>query len=220
MNGESIVTEIIGIIANPSYKKRDVILEYANQSLTALANILMLPDLKSGYDKVTTVLTDKQVGLPDTYNKGLYLAMVDGKPINIHADIKSMSITLCGVSDDEGDVKDVTVHGANLIYQAIPTTATDIDLYFYRNPLPMTDKRSSLPDGLTNNDDFDWAIIHLACRKIFDRIEDGREGPKTNTLKHEDYYNQRVLALDDYALTEGKAHSTRPSLSIPWPGAR
>ncbi|RLC88370.1 MAG: hypothetical protein DRJ03_02955 [Chloroflexi bacterium] len=220
MNGNSIVTEIIGIIHNPSYKKRDVILKYANQSIEEIAGILLLPDLKAGHDTVNTVTSARQVDLPDTYHKGLYLALVSGKEINIHEDMRSMSLATGGITDESGDVSDVVVHGPNLVYQAIPTSATEIELYYYRKPVPITDKTTSFPDGLRGNDDFDWAIIHLACRKIFDRIEDGREGPKTNTLKHENYFNQKMIALDMYALIEGKSFPTRPTLPVRWPGVQ
>jgi len=219
MNAPDLISEIIDIVDSEPYDFRDLILKYLNQSIVSVSETLLLPDLADGHEVVTTAINGYSAPLPDDYHKGLFLANVDGKEIDIHKDLKTLSMMMGTVSAGKtGDVAGVAVNGKNLIYQSVPSAAVDIELFYYRRPGVVEDKKTSFPEGLANNDDFDWCLIHKACSKIFNKIEDGIEGAKVNTNKHEAQFNERLANLDVYAYREGISFPVRPACNLRWLG--
>jgi len=220
MNAEELCQEVIDIVDDPSYEDPADILKRINRSQRRIADLLLLPDLKDGFDTVTTG-AGIEVNLPDTFHKNLFHARVAGKDIEIFKDVVSMSMAREGLSTDSGDVAAVAIKKGILIYQKIPAAATDIELYFYRLPVDMVFlPEVTNPDGAYGNDDFDWAIIHDACVKIFNRIEDRMEGPKANTIAHDEMLKEKIAILDVYCKEHGEVYPKRPSSNLGWLGAR
>lgn len=211
MNAQEIVQEIKDIVVEPAYDNS--ILTYANRAQRFLADNLMLPDLKAGTDDVETATDSNMVALPDDYHKGLYLAFVDGEYVDIHKDMASLVILNGKITEEAGSISDVLVHGSNLMYQSVPATATTVTLHYYRQPVAMTDSSSSYPDGLAGYECFDWAIIHYVVEKIFDKIEDGVEEKKINTMYHRAKLKERMEEIDSFAESNGKLYPMRPSKS-------
>lgn len=218
MNAEEILNEIVDIVAAPSYRDRDKVLKFANEANLAIANRIFLPDLADGFDSVDTVVDDNAVDLPPDYHRGLYLAMSEGKSLDIFEDIKSMSMCMGGISKDAGDLVGVTTTRTSLFYYQVPDAVKSIDLYYYRKPILMTDSSRSFPDGVDDNDDFDLAIIHLASRKITNRIEDGEDGVMINTQNHDALFKQAMEQLEIYARQQGQSFPIRPANFYQWLG--
>lgn len=217
MNAEQLVLEVVDIIQEPSYSTDDVLL-LLNQAQINIANKIRLPDLSNGFNQVSTVLDTNRTPLPDDFCRGLYMAQVDGEHVNISHELGTFALVTEKVSLEVGDITDITTLSTELIYQKVPLTITTIDLWYYRNPVPMQESTLSFPDGIKNNDDYDWALIHSACNRVFDRIEDESEGPKKNTLSHKSDYGERLNAVDVFATQKGKIYPMRPSILTPWPG--
>ena len=82
------------------------------------------------------------------------------------------------------------------------------------SPLAFNDSRHLVEDGLGNqvalNEAYDEALVSYACWKLFMRIEQGLEGPKTDTLF---YKGQYLEALDDLDSGLGKARP-RPEPTV------
>lgn len=221
MNAEELITEVIDIVLdgeNGVYSDRTYILSFLNQAQRDIAAKLYLPDLNDGFGLVDTVVDEYRVSLPSTYHRGLYLAQLDGVPLDIYEDIKSMSLSTEGITTEVGDVSGVAINNSFLVYQNVPEIITSLELFFYRKPVDMRDLTTSFPDGAVNNDDYDEALINLCCRKIYSRIEDGMEGQKLNTINHNDLFRQAMGSLDIYARRVGGSFPKRPALNIPWPG--
>lgn len=222
MNAEELIDEVIGIVDDPDHRDREAVLARLNEAQKAVAARLMLPDLNDGTDTVDTVTDDYKVALPATYHQNLYLAFLGNVQIDdIYNDMQSMALVRGGMTTDAGDIEAVCVHGANLLYQKVPTTVTTITLHYYRNPVPMTDKATSSPDGAAGNDDYEWALVRHAAAKIFNKIEDGlEEGGKPNTKAQMAFYEDLLAKLDIFAESVGKSFPKRPSSGIGWLGVK
>ena len=130
MNGTEIVTEIIEIVDDPYYSDRQTILKYANQSLLDLAGKLLLPDLQDGYDTVTTGIDSFIVNCPSTFLKNLYLAQVDGVPIDVHEDLGSMVLALGGLCQGDYQTGSIVILSNKGPFQ----TRQDLRLRHFRIP--------------------------------------------------------------------------------------
>jgi len=220
MNAEELIEEVIDVVDDDDYADSEVILKYLNQAQQNIADNLYLPDLEDGYDSIDTIVDGYTVPVPPTYHKGLYLARCGDIDLDIHSDIRSMVMIHGSLNVELGDLDCILADKRTVTYQNVPSTVTAIDLFFYRRPLPMTESTTSLPDGVEGNDDFEWALVHKAAALIFNRIEDGMEGPKVNTDKHTSLFGEKMLMLDVYSEGIGKTFPSRPSSNLDWLGVK
>jgi len=219
MNAEQMIELVIGIVDDPDHEDTEIVLGHLNDSQKRLADDLFLPDLEDGFDTIDTLVDAWEVPFPETYHKGLYLAQADGVTLNVHKDMRSMALALGGLTMEAGDVKDICARSSGTImYQAISDTVSIVTLFFYRLPIPMEESTESFPDGARGMDDFEWAIIHDACSKIFNDIEDGMEGAKVNTSSHEAKFAERFALLDVFSEGKGQSFAIRPGVSRGWLG--
>ena len=221
MNVVELVEEVLAIIDDPDYTDTEKITKRLNEAQRAVADAIMLPDLNNGIGTVDTAVDAYEVAMPADYQQNLYLAYdPDGEDLDVYKDMASMELVR-KVRMDTGDLEAVCVHGSVLIYQPVPTAITTISLRYYRLPTDMVaDDETSYPDGARGNDDFEWALVHHAAWKIFNKIEDGLEGQKVNTAAQLEQFGQRMTALDSFAERVGKSFPTRPaSVNLGWLGA-
>lgn len=220
MNVTELVQEVLDILQDPDYTDTEMVTTRLNEAQRAIADAVMLPDLSNGSDTVNTVTDAYEVALPADYQQNLYLAYdADGEYLDIYKDMASVELVR-QISMDNGDLEAVCAHGSVLIYQPVPAVATTIAIRYYRLPTAMVaDDETSFPDGARGNDDFEWALIHHAAWKIFNKIEDGLEGQKVNTAAQYQFYQERMAALDKFATKVGKSFPTRPaSPNLGWLG--
>ncbi len=220
MNADELIEEVANIVTEPSYDDdEDVFLRYLNQAMNAIAGQLLLPALADGYGTVTTVTDGFTIDLPEDYHKGLFLAQCDGVPVEVFRDLKSIATFFGGLkSSESGDVAGVVTSARRFIYQRVPTEATDIEIFYYRRPVPMEEGSDSYPDGLftsvVGNDDLDWALIHHACWKIFSKIEQGIDGAKVDTMYHQGLFKERLDDLKDHCIREGQNFATQATNKV------
>jgi len=220
MNAEELIEEVIDVVDDDDYMDSEVILKYLNQAQRNIADNLYLPDLEDGFDTIDTLVDGHTVPLPETYHKGLYLARAADVDFDIYHDIKSMVMNRGSFNIEHGDLECVCARRTDIIYQNVPEVITVVNLFFYRLPVAMTESTSSFPDGVSGNDDFDWALIHKAAALIFNRIEDGFEGAKINTDKHTGLFGEKIGLLDMYAEGIMKTFPTRPAANLQWLGSK
>lgn len=94
---------------------------------------------------------------------------------------------------EAGDVEYVAVDGNTLYYQGIPSTVTPLTLLHRRKPVVMVeddDEPEGIPSHLHLN-----VIVSRAAMFGFDRIEDGIEGEKVNTISQSIRYKQGLHDL-------------------------
>jgi hypothetical protein len=220
VNAEELTQEVADIIQDSSYTG-ETILSYLNRGQVAVAGSLLLPGLADGHSTVTTAVDGYSVALPADFHRELYHAQVDGRPVKVYRNMGMIIHDLEKITAQAGQLEAVCPNAGNLLYQKVPSIAKDVELFYYRLPIDMTDEdENSRPDGLSMQagvalEHFDFALVHYAAAFIFDRIEDGIEGQKVNTLSHRDQY---ALRLSEMALhvREGRPHAPPPVAGVNW----
>jgi hypothetical protein len=92
--------------------------------------------------------------------------------------------------DRVGQVVDVVVQGAELLYQG--AAVDTLTLRFYA--APTSDEPDELPTHLQKA-----LLVNYACMEIYNLIEDGVEGAKTNTQAYERRYQRALSQLAAWA---------------------
>jgi len=92
-----------------------------------------------------------------------------------------------------GDVEYIAIEGSTMYYQKVPTTVTALTLLHRRKPVAMVaddDEPEGIPSHLHLS-----VIVSKAAILGFDRIEDGIEGKKVNTIAQSIRYKQGLHDL-------------------------
>ena len=95
--------------------------------------------------------------------------------------------------DEAGDVEYIAVEGSTMYYQGIPTVATPLTLLHRRKPVVMVEDADE-PEGIPEHLHLS-VIVPKAAIFGFDRIEDGVEGEKVNTIAQTIRYNKGLHDL-------------------------
>ncbi|MFV0437499.1 MAG: hypothetical protein ACK5PS_08935 [Desulfopila sp.] len=199
MNGSELVDEVLDIVSDPSIT-RDKALGMLNRGMSYVAGQVLLPGLATGVGRVTTSIGQNSSPLPADYQREIFWARVAGEPVAIYANLGVMLADGFSLELQAGRVLAIVPNGGDLIYQLTPTEPTDIDIRYYRLPIPMQDKRSSMPDGLGNSpgmiDAYDQTLIHYGCWRLYERIEQGLEGGKVDSQYHEGQCRAELIKLE------------------------
>jgi hypothetical protein len=198
--GSEISDIVLNIVQEPSVDE-DAVLVKLNDCARWLSSRMILPSLDSS-SIVKTVTTGNSVSLPVDFQRNLY-SVDDGSAVNSISILNSRAqmIDYCdwNIATKTGTkVRYVSAVRPNILYTPIPTVATDITLGYQRKPTVIKSGTTIdlLPDG------FDDIFTNYACWKIFESIEQGMEGAKTDT----NYYMALCMGLRDeleLSLTEG-----------------
>jgi hypothetical protein len=94
---------------------------------------------------------------------------------------------------EEGDVEYIAIEGNTMYYQKIPATATTLTLLHRRKPVAMVEDEDE-PEGIPSHLHLS-VIVPKAAAIGFDRIEDGAEGKKVNTIAQIINYNKGLHSL-------------------------
>lgn len=205
MNAKQLISEVSRAVIGMTGYTDTEILTKINQTMGDIAREQMLPGLSSGHDTVQTVVGAYVTDLPDDFHKGIYLARdSDGVFLSVLKSLQNM-VMECGLSTDNPFLSAVAVDGGKLFYQGVPSTASDIELFYYRKPTPMTDSDTSFPDGLTSGEllALDNAIIHGTVWPIWHIVERGEEGQKPNTQLNKVLHEEAMADLKTYCIREG-----------------
>ena len=94
---------------------------------------------------------------------------------------------------EAGDVEYVAAEGDTLYYQSIPAAVTPLTILHRRKPVAMVND-SDEPEGIPEHLHLEVIVPKVAIRG-FDRIEDGIEGKKVNTIAQSIRYKQGLHSL-------------------------
>jgi hypothetical protein len=220
MNAEQLIAEVADIVQDSSYSN-EAILHCLNRGQVAVAGAILLPGLADGYGTVTTSVSEYSVALPADFHRELFHAQVDGLPVKVYRNMGVMIHDLEKITAQAGQLVAVCPNAGNLLYQKVPSTAREVELFYYRLPTAMDDEDdNSRPDGLSMQagvalEHFGFALVHYAAALIFDRIEDGIEGQKVNTLSHREQYAGRLEEMRLH-VREGRPHAPPPIAGVNW----
>jgi len=90
--------------------------------------------------------------------------------------------------DNAGDVEYVVIEGNTMYYQNIPAVATTLTVLHRRKPVVMVEDNDE-PEGIPEHLQLEVIVPKVAIRG-FDKIEDGIEGEKVNTIAQSIRYKQ------------------------------
>lgn len=179
-----------------------------NEGLNYVAEEVLLPAL----EKTGTVLSEAgfTVDLPADFGRELYACVVAGQqdPPQV---LSSMGLLRERVpdldwdADPGGDVQYATTRGLELFYYPAPDIGTTMTLSYYRKPTLMvqdTDTPEGIPEGMQRKLLCSYALVEL-----YDDIEDGLEGPKTNTTRHENKLEAALFKLKEQ-IKKGQSRAT------------
>lgn len=183
----TLADDVLRIVQDPSYSYDDV-LELFNDCQMDLAGEFLLPDLDVWVDLDTDPNVD-HVRLPVRYMKNLRYAhsTTHNREVKRYGGLSQL-YRLFSTLDQTGRVLGVCAQGMDLYYQRVPSTAETIRINYYRHPERLEsrhDKPTCLPDHLAKP-----LLKHYALKELYNEIEDGIEGAKINTQKHENMYDK------------------------------
>lgn len=143
--------------------------------------------------EVTTATGTNAVALPDDFCRMVDRVLVGGALLTRFDSFQAFKKR--HPIQEVGSLTAFCVFGSKIYYADIPSIATDMTVFYYRKP-----------DDLVNDNDVPVCIpepLHQdlicsgVCSNLFDRIEDGIEGRKVNTIHHA---NLAIMALESMGL--------------------
>lgn len=189
----SLADEVRDAVQDASYTYADI-LERFNDCLLELAGEYLFPELET-WEDVLTDPNNPRCRMPADYMRRMRYAhsITHNREIKVWGS-PSQLYRRFSLLDQTGTVLGVAVQGRELFYQRVPSSAEKIRINYYRLP-PRLEKRADKPD---------WMPWHLAKKllkayalvELFDEIEDGQEGNKTNTQRWEGKYQKAKDALE------------------------
>lgn len=173
--------DAVAVIIDDDSFDDDSIDAYINQTLQEVAIEAELPDLKR-VDVVATVEDQKYVSL-STVEGGFSgrLTKVGNADIVIYPSVEHMLVDYPDLDETDQAVAAVALEGSTLWYMPYPTSSDyveNIRIVYFKDPPVITDSAdcTCIPSGLHYA-----VLVRGAAKLIFDVIEDGNEGEKTNT---------------------------------------
>lgn len=195
VDSESLSDLVIHAIQDSSYSYADI-LRYFNQGLRYISGKILLDDLET----FTDVATDPGVNnipLPADFQRDLRYchSITHNRQIRVKASVLQMYRQFSEL-DQSGNVIMVATKGGRLYYQRVPSTAETLRINYWSYPERLTSrwqKPTCLPAHLVED-----LLVNYACWKIFEKIEDGIEGQKVNTLYYKGLFDKAMEDLQEY----------------------
>lgn len=170
---------------------------YINEGIQRVASLVLIPDLED-IGTVTTEVNEYVVDIPPSWNFDRNIFMCTG-PEDQKVQVLS-SIAMLGrkfvdfrLNKQEGSVEACTTTQTQFFYYPIPTTAEVYTCGFYIKPTLLTadtETPSIFPDFLH------YALLEsFASAEIYDKIEDGMDGIKTNARHYRKKFDEAVEDL-------------------------
>lgn len=213
----NMVAEAVRIINDSAYTT-SVVLAVFNDLLLEIAGGIKITDnsgerisapLPDLFDiKTVTALTlTNNVAMPATFQRGLVgVYNAAGYPIKI-ANTWPEFIKAKPLLNGVGPITRCALKGSKLYYQDCPSTVAEtLTVHFHRipNAILLTDTAvDGIPPHFVRP-----CLVYGSCARIFQEIEDGTEGNKTNTAYYKALFmNDGIMALDRSIPVDGEAFS-------------
>ncbi len=214
MNASELIEAIDSEVMDETLTQ-DRTLPLLNQAQRAISQAINFPHLITKYS-ITTIPNEPEVTLPENFQKNLFQAYVDSRELDVlnsRDDLFSEygAFNKIGI----GSMYAVAVEGRNLCYALIPTSAMEVEIWYYKYPEDMQDSPGSYPDLITNSVDIDDALMFWVKWKYFQQIEQGIEGQKTDTAYNLNEY-RAALGRIKLSVREGVSLPPPPKVEQPW----
>ena len=185
MNLGQLKDEVIIVLGDTSFNSK--LTDWINGAVEQIIDDANVPGFKEILS-VDTVLATAYATLGATCSgRILYVGTATAELVGGVVTLEHMMKMYPGMAE-VGDVEYVAVEGNTLYYQGIPSAVTPLTLLHRRKPVYMVgddDEPEGIPPHLHLN-----VIVPRAAMFGFDRIEDGMEGEKVNTISQSIRYKQ------------------------------
>ena len=206
MTSTELVTFVQRAVKDDSFTESEI-LALLNEGLQAIAFEFCLPELEATKE-ISFVEGDDSVALPDDYHHDLWhIEPLDKtRRINIHTSLHSLQ-RIYQDTDTGSIIRDAAVDGLTLHVRPILDEAQDVRVHYYRVPetLVLADADAT-PPVVANSPEgipvhlHSAILVNYVASRLFDIIEDGVDGNKTNTKRYEEkYLNEGLRQLERYA---------------------
>lgn len=203
MTAAEIIAQVAADVQGASGITDAGTLAFLNTGLGEIAGdeLIELPACRTSATVAATASAN-YVAMPTNYQKGLFWVGSASQRIRIgerRGDYTNIMTFLekYPVQDNVGQITDVCVDGANLLYQG---QATDtLTLRYYKKPATIlianitTSSPSEIPDHLHQ-----LLLVSYCNMRWYERIEDGIEGKKVNTDHWFGMYQSGLKSLIEF----------------------
>ena len=213
---ESILTAVNRVLDDDVFTS-DTLTVLVNQGIDYCATRILLPRLEAS-GTVSTLVGVSRVEIPTAwlFMRNLYACFGEDNDTSIKV-LNSITNLLDFYPDyktdlDEGDIEYVTVTNNHLIYYPIPATSIELISNFYTEPTHLVndaDIPTCLPYGTHEE-----LLENYVLWKAWSELEDGIEGPKTNTKYYQELFLQAFNELD--AMIDHGQSRARPVIENGW----
>lgn len=182
-----VMTEVEILIQDTSAELNDPMINYINEALAAISDDCVIPELKV-LGSVLTVPGQAWVAMPEGFSGKLLFVTNEQGRIPVNQDGLEGLLGRCPTLDDSGEVEEVALEGTTLWYQPIPEEAASLTIVYQKWPDVVAeddDVPTFIPPYLQRR-----LLAHKVAAIIWDKIEDGMDGEKINTLVQEGQYEK------------------------------
>jgi len=177
-----LVDEVAAIVRDPSFTSSRI-LELLNRGIFEIAGRVRLPELETSAE-IIAAPGMYHAALPADYHRDLLSVTIpaERRRARLYPSLDALERRFPRL-DRTGVVLGAAVAGGKLYYQGIPVSPVTLRLRYYRAPRPLlteADRVDCLPPHLVAP-----LLVSYACREIFESVEEGADGRKTQTERFE-----------------------------------
>ena len=210
MNSTELIAFVKAKVKDDSFADANI-LQLLNEALLRTAHDLCLPGLQASDDLTFTVGGDLFASLPDDYDHDLWHATNVDDPwqdIEVYTSLHSLQ-RIHPREGVTGYIRDVAADGSVLHVRPAPNQEHTIRVWYYRRPDLLVIPETGLapePEGIPHHL-HGPVLAYYAIAKIYDEIEDGVDGNKSNTNNWESKWKRD--GFDALASTKGVRRASR-----------
>lgn len=211
LSAKELIDEVDEIV-DSSCIERKTILRALNRGMLAITSEadIYLPELLVEGQSLSSFAGRFYTFLPANYHKKITSVMINGSPVRVFSSVDNLKLEFNGLTNVSGDICGVATQGNKIFYQRVPGVRTDMVIGYYRKPEQLTDSDGSYPEGATGTDSFYECIISHAIWQLYKKIENGIEGPMSNTAYHKNEFYENLESLRDFCTRDLGPGNTEP----------
>lgn len=198
MNTPDLIARVAQAVKDSSFTDAEV-LSRLNDWYKQVCHVFCLADLEASDTISFTAGGDTFAPLPDNYHHDLWHIdpVTKTEPIKVMTSLHSLQ-RMYGPDEAGGSIYHAAVDGSVLHVRPAPTQDQDVTVFYYAIPDALEDDADSVPVGIPDHL-HEKVLTSRVITDLFDIIEDGVDGNKTNTQRWEAKSVAALLELERYA---------------------